>query len=235
MLSLERRAVLGIDVAIAEPGSAFRWQFACAWTRYESVPNFRPMVDLSGCNSVRSNPQYLMAIKERNVKSQYRSFWIWALAIVSIMMLLGWELSQGGVVSHHLLNDPKLPAISNLWGLITLPALAWLTNWRLRSAQDVKSALLLAGGICLFALVFGILFLQGYEDLLLILLAILLLSALFLPLYRAECAFGFVLVLMWFFGPVLPLVIWSVPSLLSALSLKVVYPIIRRWLGWRGH
>ena len=38
---------------------------------------------------------------------------------------LAWEHFHGGVVSHHLLNRADLPAISNAWGAVFLPALAW--------------------------------------------------------------------------------------------------------------
>lgn len=55
--------------------------------------------------------------------------WRWhlsALAAGLVTVLLGWEWSQGGIISHHLLADPSMPAMPNAWGLLWLPLLAYL-------------------------------------------------------------------------------------------------------------
>ncbi len=52
------------------------------------------------------------------------------IAITAVMaLLLGWQHLDGGVPAHHLLADPALPALSNWWGLLTLPALAWRSEF----------------------------------------------------------------------------------------------------------
>jgi hypothetical protein len=49
-----------------------------------------------------------------------------ATAAGLVALHLGWEWSQGGIASHHFLADSSMPAISNAWGLLWLPLLAWL-------------------------------------------------------------------------------------------------------------
>lgn len=57
---------------------------------------------------------------------------------------LAWEHFHGGVVSHNILNRRDLPAISNLWGALLLPALAWFlsgfTQKRMRSQCEGRLA-----------------------------------------------------------------------------------------------
>ena len=48
------------------------------------------------------------------------------LGAAVMIVQLAWEASHGGIQSHHLLARADLPAVSNLWGLATLPALGWL-------------------------------------------------------------------------------------------------------------
>ena len=45
---------------------------------------------------------------------------------------LALEALDGGVQSHHLLNRPDLPAISNGFGLLTLPAIGLAVGLRAR-------------------------------------------------------------------------------------------------------
>jgi hypothetical protein len=49
-----------------------------------------------------------------------------ALAAGLVALHLGWEWSQGGIASHHFLADASMPSISNAWGLLWLPLLAFL-------------------------------------------------------------------------------------------------------------
>ena len=54
-------------------------------------------------------------------------------SLVAAAVLLGYEHFNGGVQSHHLLNRPDLPAISNWLGLLALPAIGWLVGIRIRN------------------------------------------------------------------------------------------------------
>ena len=54
-------------------------------------------------------------------------------ALLAAVAHLGWELTHGGVKSHHLLHNPDMPAFSNGWGLLVLPLLGMLAS---RSVTD---------------------------------------------------------------------------------------------------
>jgi hypothetical protein len=56
------------------------------------------------------------------------------ISVVAIFELghLFWEHVNGGVLSHHLLNRSDFPSISNWWGIIILPLLAWFSTTRIR-------------------------------------------------------------------------------------------------------
>jgi hypothetical protein len=153
------------------------------------------------------------------------------IAIAAPVGQLTYEFLHGGIVSHHWLNDPKQPAISNLWGLLVLPVLAGLCCWRLwRASEETwRTAIRLMLAMALFGAVFSVCFAYGFEQPLLGMLAALLLSAAYFKLYRAEASFGFVLGMMWVFGPVLPLLPVIAASMISAISHKLVVPAVRRW------
>ena len=53
---------------------------------------------------------------------------ITVLVALAELAHLAWEHLHGGVASHHLLNRADLPAISNAWGALFLPALAWVLS-----------------------------------------------------------------------------------------------------------
>jgi hypothetical protein len=53
-----------------------------------------------------------------------RTLWSTALITLAVWSLLLWEHLQGGVLSHHLRNDPELPAISNWWGGLLVPSIS---------------------------------------------------------------------------------------------------------------
>jgi len=44
---------------------------------------------------------------------------------ITICSILIWQFYHDGVPSHHLLHRTDLPAISNWWGALLLPALSW--------------------------------------------------------------------------------------------------------------
>jgi len=45
---------------------------------------------------------------------------------------LFWEYINGGVLSHYLLNRSGFPSISNGWGIVILPLLAWFSTSRIK-------------------------------------------------------------------------------------------------------
>jgi len=151
------------------------------------------------------------------------------IAIAVLMaLLLGWQHFNGGVPAHHLLADPNLPALSNWWGLLTLPLLAWYLLGRIKrrragdpaSASRIKGAF---GGALLFGVALGLLFSAGQVTAAEYLVQSLVVVALFYPIYRAEYVLGFVLGMSWAFGAVLPML----PACIFALVGAVIHIGVR--------
>lgn len=160
--------------------------------------------------------------------------WVFAAELAHLI----WEYLHGGIVSHHLLANPELPAIWNGWGLVLLPALAWWASGRfarrLEGRDDRRRAV--TAGIIGFALaatlgvLLSVAFLQGREDRAGTVLVSAFGLALLLPACR-ECVFGFVLAMTFVFGAMLPLVIADVVAGVSMLAHRLVYPFAYRM--WR--
>ena len=159
---------------------------------------------------------------------------------------LTWEHFHGGIRSHHFLNSADMPAISNAWGALVLPLLTWFLSTyiqkRIALTSDAKdSSPKLPTSIVvgfLGALLFGILlsasFTHGHETVTEYLFMGVLLLALLLPVYRAECVLGFVLGMTFTFGAILPTVVASVIAAFSALVHLCVRPFLMgRWNALR--
>src|ERR1022692_3662511 len=52
---------------------------------------------------------------------------------VLILGLLIWDYFHDGVLSHHILDQKNLPAISNWWSGILLPILTWFLLGKIKS------------------------------------------------------------------------------------------------------
>ncbi len=174
-----------------------------------------------------------------DIATGYWRLWLLAAVCVAELAHLVWEHLHGGIVSHHLLARPDLPAIWNGWGLVLLPALAWFASGRvsrrIAASRDpgrtgVRVAIGAAAGLLTGALLSAA-FVQGREDLAgAVLLAAVALGVL-LPAFRAECVFGFVVAMTFVFGAFLPLLIGSVVAAVSALAHRGVYPLV--WRLWK--
>jgi hypothetical protein len=126
-------------------------------------------------------------------------------------LLLGWQHLHGGVPAHHLLADPGLPVVSNWWGLLTLPLLAWILLGRVerrRKAQPHAAHGDFAAftGALVFGAVLSLLFTAGQSTATENMVQGLALLALFYPIHRAACVLGFVVGMTWTFGAVLPMI-----------------------------
>ncbi len=165
------------------------------------------------------------------------------LSVVVLLVAVGhlsFEHFTGGVRSHNLLNDPDLPAISNWFGLITLPAIAVILGLRVRTSP-VPARLLGLPRPMLVALVGALLygaamatsFWLGAENITLAALVGLFVCALVFPVYRAEYILGFVVGMTATFGGVLPLIIALVVAFSSFLSRLLVGKVVG-WIGKRN-
>jgi len=144
-----------------------------------------------------------------------------AIGLFAVMHLT-LEFFSGGVNVHYPLMDENLPAISNWWGLLVLPALAWV-SYAFMPKADVEAKLLGLQRITLFhlgaAFLYGAALSAGFELNLgqtpLYLLLGLFVAGLFYPLYRLELILGLVMGMTYTFGAVIPLVVSSLVALSS--------------------
>ena len=160
-------------------------------------------------------------------------------------VLLAHEAFHGGVQSHHLLDRPDLPAISNWFGLLVLPLLGWLLGIRLRNQLALPDRSGLPAGVWIglvCSLMYGgamaIFFAVGASawtsDLF---VGLFVLSAV-LPVYRTECIFGFVLGMTFTFGAILPTlvaVVFAAASAAMRLAFRGGLSAIRRVRRGRAH
>lgn len=160
-----------------------------------------------------------------------------ALALVFALAHLGWEHTHGGVLAHHLLNRADLPAISNWWGLLLIPALAWHLVGRMQrrlAQRGASKRSVLAGFFASLAYGAGLAlaFTMGQEVVTYLFLGIFVI-ALFAPVYRAEFVLGFVLGMSFTFGAVLPTIIACVIAAFSRIT-HWLFGAIRRLAQKRG-
>lgn len=151
------------------------------------------------------------------------------LALLAVTAHLGWEYTHGGVQSHHLLDRQDLPAISNGWGLLVLPALGWLTSRvvarRVASGNGtVGKALAGFAGALLLGAALSASFANGYEAATSTLFLVTLAAGLVLRTYRAEYVFGYVLGMTFVFGSVLPTLVTAVAATIAVVVHLVIRP-----------
>lgn len=153
-----------------------------------------------------------------------------AAALAFELAHLAWEHLHGGVVSHHLLANPDLPAISNWWGLLTIPALTYFLAGRIeqRMANGVARATIVPGVVA--ALVYGALlavaFVSKFESIDMVFFALFAVG-LVVPIYRAQFVLGFVLGMTFTFGAVLPTIIACALAAYSALAHLIIRSLYR--------
>ncbi|WP_342804570.1 MULTISPECIES: hypothetical protein [Alteromonadaceae] len=150
---------------------------------------------------------------------------------------LTWEYFNGGVVTHYLFMRADLPGLSNWWGLLILPLLVLLSSTaikkRISTKPDAKtlpwSVLLGFFGMLLVSTVQSIVFVIGLPNVTMYLALGVIISALFLPLYRMECILGHVIGSTFVFGPAIPFVGVLMFAPLSLLSHKCIKPLLLRF------
>ena len=143
------------------------------------------------------------------------------LITASIWSLLAWGHFHGGVPSHHILNRADLPEISNWWGGLLLPLLAWFlfsrTKKRLTaSPENLRTAIAGFFSALVFGLSLSAFFTFGHGQICGYMMQGLMLAALFFPIYRSECILGFVLGMTFTFGAILPTGVGLILALMGA-------------------
>lgn len=149
---------------------------------------------------------------------------------------LAWQHAHGGVSSHHFLDRADMPAISNGWGALVLPGMAWFLLGRVQRrvashgvASTRGAAVGFLGALC-FGVLLSVFFTRGDDQVTGTMFESLFLVALVVPIYRAEYLLGFVLGLGYTFGGVLPGVVSSV----LAPVLWVIHRYLRTGLLFLG-
>jgi len=139
-----------------------------------------------------------------------------AIVSIAIWTLLIWDYFHGGIPSHHLLANDKLPAVSNGWGAILLPLLTWFLLYRIhkwalcnhdeiaKSPRRLHRLVYRLFSAFLFGALLSAFFTFGYADICGYMVLGLFPLAIFFPIYRAECLLGFVLAMTFTFGAILP-------------------------------
>ncbi len=165
-----------------------------------------------------------------------RSLYFTGIVTIGIWSLLIWNHYQGGVPSHHILQQEDLPKISNWWGGLLLPLLTLFLTYRIQkrliSNNDNKSNSLKfpikSTYRFLIAFSFGVLlsvfFTLGYSNLSGYMMYGLFLLALFFPIYRAECLLGFVIGMTFTFGAVLPIGVGALLTLIGVVLYLYIRP-----------
>lgn len=153
---------------------------------------------------------------------------------------LGWEYTHGGVLAHHLLANPDLPAVSNWWGILLIPLLTWwLAGGIVRRAEGRRTAATRTGippwtgFVCALAYgaVLATLFAFGSALVDPLFLGVLVLG-LAIRLSRPEFVLGFVLGMTFVVGAVLPTLFafiiaglsWTVHTIAGALWRRMRAP-----------
>lgn len=168
-----------------------------------------------------------------------------ALVLIAELACLAWEYFHGGVPSHHFLHRADMPSISNWWGALVLPVLTWYLVGRIQrrvttlangNAMPALPTSVIAGfgSALLFGVAMSICFVSGYKTGTEYLFMAMLLAAVLLPVFRAECVLGFVLGMAFVFGAILPTLIGSIIATISALIYFGVRPLLFRLFAWRG-
>lgn len=159
---------------------------------------------------------------------------------ITIWSLLVWRLFHGGVPAHHLLHNPDLPRISDWFGGLLLPVLAWgllgLARRRVKAADSDGLKPVIVGLVAgtAFGAAMSVAFFSGHQSVTNYLFFGLLPLALLLPVHRPECLLGFVLGMSAAFGAVLPTLFGSIMALAAFVIHRFIGLPLQRLAGWRG-
>lgn len=126
--------------------------------------------DQADQNSIQQN-LYMDKARPTNLKS-LRLIITVSISIL-IIGLLFWTHFNGGVPSHHILQQKELPAISNWWGGILLPILSWILLGKIKNRieqqpspdrQQYRSKRMRIIALFCVGLIFGILLAVAFTN-----------------------------------------------------------------------
>jgi hypothetical protein len=155
-------------------------------------------------------------------------------------MHLVWEHLHGGVASHNILARADLPAFSNWWGLLLIPALTWFLTglierqFRLAVVPETHRWQSLSGFVGALALgvALSVAFVTKHENVAAVLFQGIFLLSILVPLYRPEYLLGFVFGMTFTFGAVLPTGIGIAVMAIAAIIHLLIYPLFMQTWKW---
>ncbi len=151
-----------------------------------------------------------------------------AVVLFATSLMLGWEHLNGGIQSHHFLGNPSYPPMNNAWAVLILPALTWFVAGRVETRGYDRVVVFGFVGALIYGAALSAAFASGHANVTAALFfAAFGLSAI-LPVYRAECILGFVLGMVIVLGPFIPTFFAPVFASVSALSLLLMWPALKR-------
>jgi hypothetical protein len=151
--------------------------------------------------------------------------------------MLIWQYLHEGVPNHYLFRNSDLPAISNWWGGLVLPALSWVLAGRIQKRMlkfsDIQSTRHSKITLVSFviSLVYGALlslaFIYGYREVYSVMFPGILLFAAFFKVYREEFLLGFILSMSITFGAVLSILFCAI---IASVSVAVYFSVQFIWV-----
>ena len=152
-----------------------------------------------------------------------------------VVLHLSIEFFTGGVRVHYPLMRDDLPALSNWWGLIVLPFLAWVFYAGMKNDTEQPawvglstSTLVRLAMAFAYGWLIGGTFTLGFEALPGYLFFALIGIGIGYPLYRPEVMLGLILGMTFTFGAVIPTVVIGIVALSSLLLNSIVLFLIRK-------
>ena len=157
------------------------------------------------------------------------------LAVTLFVVLhLTIEMLTGGVRVHYPLMRDDLPALSNWWGLILLPSMAWVFYSAMPKDDSSaawfglnRTVLYRLGGAFLYGGAMGAAFELGLGEMPAYMMLALLVMGIAYPLYRAEIVLGLIMGMTYSFGSIIPTVAVGVVALSSLLLHTLARVIVR--------
>ena len=155
--------------------------------------------------------------------------------MVFVILHLTVELLSGGVVVHYPLMDENMPPLSNWWGLLVLPGLAWIAYGFMQKDSSGHGIMGLRNEVFFRlggAFVYGAALSAGFElglgETPLYLLLGLFLGGIFYPVYRAELVLGLIMGMTYTFGAIIPTVVIGLVAISSLVLHNAALFIIRK-------
>ena len=159
------------------------------------------------------------------IRETKRSRLYFTLAVALFEVLhLGIELLNGGVLVHFPLMRSDMPGLSNWWGLLVLPTLAWvLYGFMAKGDEPVtvfelpKPVLYRFIGAFVYCGMLGASFELDLGETPMYFLLGLIVAGIAYPIYRAEMVLGFIMGMTYTFGAIIPTVVITIVAFSSLL------------------